>query len=172
MTTTDLERKLIRNIAENEYAPGNGARPTTFAECGAVWSNCLECGPEAIAKASLPGALASLVKKGLAWQEGRGKEATTCLTEAGFATYLTLRGNQDPREIAVLCALRSDGRSIRNLRDAIGDGAVSSTQALLVDMQALGLVALHGFDWYLTPGGVAWLEAHGLHAEQRARRPG
>lgn len=91
MNLTALETKLLRNIALNEYAPGNGAEPASHADCGAVWSNCLDCGPETIAPTSIPGVVASLVKKGLVWQEGSGREAVVALTSAGFDAYRASR---------------------------------------------------------------------------------
>lgn len=81
---TKLEWKMLRNIAENEFAPGNGAVPETYADTGYVWSNCLDCGPEEISSKSIPGIVSALVKKGLV-----GSDGVECcwLTQAGFNVY-------------------------------------------------------------------------------------
>lgn len=88
MTTTNLtanEAAVLHNIATNDFAPLNGDRPTTFAETGPVWSNCLGGVPSG----SIPGVVASLSKKGLVTcSGGRGDEATVSLTEEGFAAWL------------------------------------------------------------------------------------
>lgn len=83
MQITDMERKLLTNIARNEYTPVNGAEPATNDDVYAVWSNCLDCGPHKIAATSIPGILSSLVKKGLADSDGE----QVSLTDAGFAAY-------------------------------------------------------------------------------------
>lgn len=92
MKLTDLETKMLRNIALNDYAPGNGAEPETFADTGGVWSNCLDCGPDVVTPKSRPGVIASLVKKGLIWQEGKGSEAVIALTRKGYDAYAATRG--------------------------------------------------------------------------------
>jgi hypothetical protein len=87
---TELEAKLLRNIALNDYQPLNGGEPKLFSQTSAVWSNCLDCGPETIAKKSIPGIVASLVKKGLVWTMDAGTDSTIALTEAGFNAYKAL----------------------------------------------------------------------------------
>lgn len=89
MKTTDLEAKLLRNIALNEFAPSNGATPETFEECGTVWSDCLDCGPEKIPSRSIPGLVASLVKKGLV---GSDRVDGCWLTRDGFEAFKALEG--------------------------------------------------------------------------------
>jgi hypothetical protein len=83
MKITDKEQALLINIAENDFAPSNGGKPATFEECGEVWANCLDCGPNIIAPRSIPGIMASLVAKGLATTDGEGVR----LTRAGFEAY-------------------------------------------------------------------------------------
>ncbi len=87
MRITELERKLLRNIAENEYAPLNGGAPEKYDDTGAVWSNSLECGPESIKKQQVAGVVSSLLRKGLVHQEGAGRDATVSLTREGFQAY-------------------------------------------------------------------------------------
>jgi hypothetical protein len=82
--TTQLEAQMLRNIALNEFAPGNGRPPETFEECGTVWSDCLDCGPEKIPSKSIPGIVASLVKKGLV---GTDRVDGCWLTKAGFEAW-------------------------------------------------------------------------------------
>lgn len=80
---TKNEAIILHSIATSEFAPGNGARPTSYAETGAVWSNCLDGVP----RTSIPGVVASLSKKGLVTCEGAGSEAVVAMTEAGFAAW-------------------------------------------------------------------------------------
>lgn len=79
---THLERLVLVNIAENEYAPGNGMRPER-ADDATCWSDSIDCGPNTIAASSIPGVVSSLSKKGLVLAGGEG----VTLTEAGFEAY-------------------------------------------------------------------------------------
>ena len=82
--TTANEATILRSIARNEFSPGNGAEPESFADCGPVWSNCLD----GIPARAIPGVVASLSKKGLVLcSGGRADEATVALTQAGFEAY-------------------------------------------------------------------------------------
>lgn len=89
-SVTFLECQLIRNIAENDFAPLNGGKPETFNECGCVWSNCLDAGPCSIDLKRIPGIMSSLVKKELAWSSGEGSDSKAGLTELGFSIYKQL----------------------------------------------------------------------------------
>jgi hypothetical protein len=89
---TQLEAKLLRNIAENEYTAHNGRRPAgpeDFRTGDGVWSNCLNAphGPERIEPKSIPGILSSLIKKELA----KSDNEYVWLTREGFAAYLQSR---------------------------------------------------------------------------------
>lgn len=79
------EGRLLTNIARNLMTGLNGAEPTCADEAQ-CWANQLNDGPFNIPDRSLPGLMASLVKKGLAITNGEGCE----LTEAGFAAYKAL----------------------------------------------------------------------------------
>ena len=86
---TELEKKLIRNIAENDYANGEPD--------AAVWSDCLDCGPCSIPIKSIAGVASSLSKKGLAVSEGLGWDSgaqrddrTIQLTAKGLAVWRSL----------------------------------------------------------------------------------
>jgi hypothetical protein len=83
---TEKEAKMLRNIAENDYANGE---PSAW-----VWADCLDCGPEDLPIASHGGLIASLSKKDLAYSDGAGycrhdKRDQTCvrLTEKGLAAW-------------------------------------------------------------------------------------
>ncbi len=93
MNITPLEAKILINIAENELSPGNGAVPATHKDAGSTWANCLGIGPEEIEARSIPGVVASLSKKGLAWCSGKGKEAEVGLTQAGFDAYQKVKAD-------------------------------------------------------------------------------
>jgi hypothetical protein len=81
--TTELQTKMIRNIAENEFQPTNGAAPECFEDLGYVWADAV------ITNAEDKGVFTSLVNAGLADHNGdRGRDACVRLTEAGFAEYL------------------------------------------------------------------------------------
>ena len=82
---TANEGRLLTNIARNLMTGLNGAEPNCAADT-ACWANQLNDGPFNISERSLPGLMASLVKKGLATTNGEGCE----LTEAGFAVYKAL----------------------------------------------------------------------------------
>lgn len=74
---TDLEKSVIRAIAENEYGDGPGSD---------VWSWSVTDDFESPRAAA--GALGSLQIKGLVATCGsRGKEATVRLTDAGIAVW-------------------------------------------------------------------------------------
>jgi len=86
---TTLEAKMLRNIAENDYANGDPEAQ--------VWSDCLDCGPCSLDPKSFGGLVASLVKKGLAesndhgWDAGAGhRDACVWLTEAGLVEWRKL----------------------------------------------------------------------------------
>lgn len=74
---TENEKLLLNNIAQNEYTDGQRG-PGVW-----VWCNALTYSPNKIPAASVPGIMASLVKKGLAETDGE----VCCLSEAGFAAW-------------------------------------------------------------------------------------
>ena len=76
-TITTSERLLLDNIARNQYTDGQ-LGPNVL-----VWSDCLDFGPQQIAKTSIPGILASLINKGLALSDGE----VTALTEEGYEMW-------------------------------------------------------------------------------------
>jgi len=80
MKLTDLETKMILNIALNNFQDDpNYANP--------VWADCLVFeGPfNEIKDNQIGGIVSSLTKKGLARAEGENRDAITSLTEAGQA---------------------------------------------------------------------------------------
>ena len=87
MILTPNETKMIRNIAENDYANGE---PDAM-----VWADCLDCGPCPLPNPkSHGGVVASLIKKGLAesdcagWDRGAQKDQTCVwLTDAGLGQW-------------------------------------------------------------------------------------
>lgn len=80
---TELERKLLENIAENCYAPLNGAEPK---ECNDAhcWSDTIEDGPHTFgSKKQISALMSTTTQKGLV-----GTNHESCwLTEEGFAVY-------------------------------------------------------------------------------------
>ena len=87
MTSITLkEARMLRNIAENDYANGE---PSAW-----VWADCLDCGPEELNPASRGGLIASLIKKGLAHSDHAGwckvdkrDQTCVCLSEAGLEAW-------------------------------------------------------------------------------------
>lgn len=81
MSLTQLETIMIKILAANEYSsfPGDP-----------IWSNCL--GGRGVPTRSIPGVVASLVKKGLASASGHGQEATVSLTDDGVIAYDLIGG--------------------------------------------------------------------------------
>lgn len=87
MTVTKLEADLLRNVAENYFSVTNGRIPRSLEDVGPVWSDQLSnSGPIEIKSKSLPGLVASLVKKGLV----KSDRECVWLTPAGFDAYKTL----------------------------------------------------------------------------------
>lgn len=88
MKVTDLEKKILENIARNYMTQANGAMPkdATETEC---WVDCIcDQGRHQIEPRQIPGVVSSLVKKGLAWTDG-----TVCgLTTSGLETYKSFAG--------------------------------------------------------------------------------
>lgn len=88
MTITEKEKSLIMMIARNEYNSANYGVPVDISETN-TWCNCIDTGfvydhMEKLSSTSIPGVMASLVKKGLADSNGE----TCCLEEAGLNYYL------------------------------------------------------------------------------------
>lgn len=87
MKLTDLEKKVLTNIALNQYTALNGAEPEE-AEDACCWVNTIaDCGPCDIEPTSLPGVMGSLAKKNLVWTDGE----TCWFTEAGFDAYKAIK---------------------------------------------------------------------------------
>jgi hypothetical protein len=86
MNLTENEKKMLDNIVHNNFACG---------ECRAhdsVWAYCLDEGPhgEFVPRKSFCGIVSSLVKKGLAYSQGKGKDTTVSLTDLGVKEYKEL----------------------------------------------------------------------------------
>jgi len=82
---TELMKKMIVAIAEDELAPGNGSRPLN-ANDATTWTNMV------VYDSSDKGVLTNLIKEGLVWQDGKGKDSVVCLTQSGFDLYNEIRG--------------------------------------------------------------------------------
>lgn len=82
MKITENEKKMIVNIAENNFGDGP------------VWADSLHEGPygEFVERSSFPGIVSSLVKKGLAGTWGKGRDAEIALTLDGYSIYNEIRG--------------------------------------------------------------------------------
>jgi len=88
MNITEKEKTLIMMIARNEYNSANYGVPEDISETN-TWCNCLDASfvydhMENLSSTSIPGVMASLVKKGLADSNGE----TCCLEKAGLNYYL------------------------------------------------------------------------------------
>ena len=81
---TELEIKMLENIAKNDY--NNGAP----GQMCPIWANCLDCGPNSFSKSQIPGIVSSLSKKGLIYCSGYGSEAMVAMTDKGIAAYYDL----------------------------------------------------------------------------------
>ena len=77
---TDLQLKMIKKIALDEYTPINGATPTR-KEDAETWQEMVIETPED------KGVFTSLLVAGLVWSNGRGKGAACGLNAAGFAAF-------------------------------------------------------------------------------------
>ena len=87
MNITEKEKTVLQLIAQNELNPYNGDVPPT-AEDTSTWCNCIDAGfiyedMTSPVLASIPGIVASLVKKGLVYTNGESIEHS----EAGFAIW-------------------------------------------------------------------------------------
>ncbi len=80
---TELEFRLLQNIALNDFQDCNGSEPPSFEECTPVWSNCLDCGPNELRPRSISGLVTALSRKGLLRTDGE----CVSLTPDGFAAY-------------------------------------------------------------------------------------
>jgi hypothetical protein len=90
MELTSNEKKMIRNIAENDYANGE---PDAM-----VWADCLDCGPCPLPSVrSHGGVIASLIKKGLVVSDGEGWDAGSGKDET--CVWLTSEGLDHWREL-------------------------------------------------------------------------
>jgi hypothetical protein len=94
MALTQLEAKLLNNIAFNLYTTSNGSKPESFDDVsGGVWTFAVGDGancPSQIRPRSIPGVVSSLVKKGFVWTRwasGNGDEPAMGMTEAGWSAW-------------------------------------------------------------------------------------
>lgn len=82
---TNLQDKMIRAIARNDFTEVNGAIPKSLNDIGWVWANTV------IYSAEDKGVFTSLVNAGLAAHNNyKGDDACVTLTEAGFLAYQAL----------------------------------------------------------------------------------
>ena len=80
--TTPLQAAMLHKIARNEFTAVNSAEPSTLADIGWVWADCV------IEDAEDKGVFTSLVNAGLAKHSGnKGRDAGVTLTQAGFDAY-------------------------------------------------------------------------------------
>lgn len=93
---TNNERIALNQIALNLYQPQNGARPESFDDTSAIWSNCLDStnASETLKGRTLSATCASLAKKGLITTydapRRRGTnadESTLTLTQEGYDAW-------------------------------------------------------------------------------------
>jgi len=93
LNLTENEIDVLDHIAMNSYQPTNYSRPETFKETSSIWARFItDSGSERAkpASKSLPGIVASLVKKGLVVSSSIGPartDDTVELTEAGFNAW-------------------------------------------------------------------------------------
>lgn len=80
---TELEAKMIKAIAEDEFTPLNGVRPTRVNDA-TTWADCVINTP------ADKGVFTSLLKKNLAIHHGTGRDAVVSLTDDGFKVYQAL----------------------------------------------------------------------------------
>lgn len=85
MNLTELEKDVIRAIAENQYADTPDSP---------VWSFAISYHTKIAKKKQISGVVSSLVKKGLAISTEKydGKDDTVQLTEDGVAEYYKIKG--------------------------------------------------------------------------------
>jgi hypothetical protein len=86
MHVTTLEIAILDCIARNQFSPVNGAWPKSAEETGTWSADILDSAVverPGIRQRSVPGILASLIKKGLAWSNGE----STALTATGYAVW-------------------------------------------------------------------------------------
>jgi len=100
MNITPLETAVLDCIARNLYQESNGGVPDSYAETGAIWTwgiltDTTSTYAGTVAKRSLPGVIASLVKKGLvnSYQDACRRDDTVCLTEDGFKVWESFQAN-------------------------------------------------------------------------------
>jgi hypothetical protein len=86
MNTTELEKKLLINIAENQYQDGRDPE-----EMGPIWSNALDIGPMNIIGKQISGVASSLSKKGLVICDGEKEDSCIRLTKEGVTAYYEAR---------------------------------------------------------------------------------
>ena len=87
MNITDLEKKVIENIAFNLYSPVNGEYPEDHIDTGS-WSDTIGSdGPnDDLILTQIPGIVSSLVKKELVTSNNE----SVMLTEKGYSIFKKL----------------------------------------------------------------------------------
>ena len=85
MNITELELRMIDEIAHSDYSYLNGATPNSKEDIGWVWNP--------VETAQDKGVMTSLIKKGLVLhQVYDANETIVTLTDAGFAVFQNNRG--------------------------------------------------------------------------------
>ena len=77
---TDLQVKMIKKIALNEYTPINGTIPKV-AEDASTWQEMIVESPQD------KGVFTSLLNARMVWSSGRGKDAECGLTDKGLSEF-------------------------------------------------------------------------------------
>lgn len=82
-SVTELQAKMLRKIALDDYTPLNGAEPESHEDTS-TWAEMIIESPQD------KGVFTSLMNAGLVWRAEDGKDSTVGLTEAGFEAYKNL----------------------------------------------------------------------------------
>lgn len=78
MNLTELEKDVVRAIAENQYADAPDSE---------VWSFAIKYHTKVTRDEQICGVVSSLVKKGIVVSEGDGKDSVVYLTKRGILEY-------------------------------------------------------------------------------------
>jgi len=122
MNITEKEKTVLQLIAQNEMNPMNYGVPE-IADDTFTWCNCIDAGyiyehMTHPSSASIPGTVASLVKKGLLVSNGE----TIGHTEAGFALWKSEIYIDESHMDAPIEGHRLIGVAIKNIIDYKGYG--------------------------------------------------
>lgn len=77
---TDLQVKMIKKIALDEYTPVNGSIPKVV-EDATTWQEMIVESPQD------KGVFTSLLNARMVWSSGRGKDAVCGLTDKGLSEF-------------------------------------------------------------------------------------